>query len=130
MKFFLLLFFTLLDISLFANEKGVVDTNEHLEWQDNVEHPQLKWKLARGYCSQMRLNNFNDWRLPTKKELVDLSKETKYKKRFEYLGSSVYWSSNDDPKDDLNAVTIYSGNGFVSTSDKCDKFAVICVRGL
>jgi len=130
MKKVLLILFIFLGISLFANEKSVVDAHNNLEWQDNEEHIELKWKLAMGYCSQKRLSGFQDWRLPTKEELLLLSKEKGYKKNFQYMSDDVYWSSDDAPKDDLNAVTAYSGNGFVSTTDKCEKYAVICVKYL
>jgi len=128
MKNILLMLFVLLSMSLFAKEKSVVDTKHNLEWQDSEEHTELKWKLAKGYCAQMRLNSFEDWRLPTKEELLLFSKEKSYRENFQYMSDDVYWSSDDDPKDDLNAVTVYSGNGFISTTDKCEKFATICVR--
>jgi hypothetical protein len=70
----------------------------------------------------------DDWRLPTKEELVLLAKSQKLKKRFHYLDTELYWSSDVDKKDDLNSITVYMGNGFISATDACDKEGIICVR--
>jgi len=128
MKKILLMLFVLLSVTLFGKEKSVVDVNHNLEWQDNEEHIELKWKLAKGYCSQMRLNGFKDWRAPTKKELKSLFQNKNLKQKFTYLEDDVYWTSVEDEKDEVNAYTIYSANAFISVSDKCDKNFIMCVR--
>jgi hypothetical protein len=128
MKKILLMLFVLLSVSLFAKEKSVVDVKQNLEWQDDEEHIELKWKLAKGHCSQMRLNGFKDWRVPTKKELVNLFQNKKLKQKFTYLEDAIYWTSVIDEKDEINAYTIYSANAFVSVSDRCDQNFIMCVR--
>jgi len=128
MKMIIIVFLLLFSSFVSAKEKSVIDTKQNLEWQDNVEHIELKWKLARGYCSQMRLNGVENWRVPTKKELIRLFQNKKLKQRFTYLEDALYWTATEDEKDNLNAYTIYSANAYISVSDKCDKNFIMCVR--
>jgi hypothetical protein len=115
--------------SLNAAESGfIIDEKQHLQWQDNKEAQEDIWKMANGYCKQLRIGKYDDWRLPTKEELVSLSQSEKLKEKFVYLQEQVYWSSQSDKDEDLNAITVFSGNGFISSSDKCDKNSIICVR--
>ena len=123
-----ILLVSLLVFSSYAQERIVKDTKHHLQWQDNSEAEENIWKMAIGYCKQLDINTHNDWRLPTQIELVRLAKSESLKKQFQYLESYVYWSSDLDKNEELNAVTVFSDNGFVSSSDKCDKNFIICVR--
>lgn len=128
LKYFLSI--SLLVASLYAGEQGfVLDVSKQIEWQDNEEHNEMKYKLAEGYCKQLRLNGFDDWRLPTKEELVALSNNNALKKKFIYLQEALYWSSSlDKAYPLLNAYTVYSGNAHTALSDKCEDYYVICVR--
>ena len=128
MKRVLTMILLLVGIHLMAQDGTVIDTKNHLQWQDNVEHNELIWKLSRGYCSQLALGGFHDWRMSTKEELTALSKNKKLKKQFSHFEKALYWSASPDKNDDLSAHTIYSGNGHDSISDKCDKYFAICVR--
>ncbi|WP_457743803.1 Lcl C-terminal domain-containing protein [Sulfurimonas sp.] len=133
MKFLLIGLFVLYGFSVaVANNQTqhqvVVDKVHNLEWQDNVQRDELKWKLARGYCRQLHLNGFHDWRLPSHKELISLCQSQKIKKEFNFLDKALYWSLQNDKQEDLNAMTVYMGNGYLSSSDKCDKNFYICVR--
>ncbi len=127
LKYFLSIY--LLVTSLYAGDQGfVLDNKQHLQWQDNVEAEEKIWKLAVGYCKQLDLGGHNDWRLATQKELFTLSQSDKLKEKFQFLGAHVYWSSESDKNEELNAITVFTGNGFTSSSDKCDKNFIICVR--
>jgi len=108
----------------------VIDTQESLVWQDNREAVEDIWKMANAYCKQLHLNNSDIWRLPTKEELIELSKNQNLKQDFVFLQKGVYWSSEIDKNDEFSALTVYTGNGFVSSSDKCEKYFVMCVRDL
>jgi len=130
-------FYLLVIISLFSyaaadkliqNKRSVIDREHHLEWQDNREAKEDIWKLSVGYCNQLKLNSYDNWRLPSKKELSQLFKSESIKQKFIYLEDSIYWSKSLDSNDNFNAFTVYSGNGFQSLSDKCEKNAIICVR--
>jgi len=91
-------------IHLFAQQSVVTDNRNHLQWQDNMEHIELKWKLSKGYCSQMNLNGFNNWRIPTKMELITLFKNKKLNKQFSHLENAIYWSATEDEKDFIMCV--------------------------
>lgn len=119
-------FFLLIGISVFAEQNSVADKYNKIEWQDNGEKEIDIWKMGRSYCSQLEWSGHDDWRLPTKEELVSLSKHDDIK--FKHMKDDIYWSLENDPHDSFNAITVYTGNGFVSVSDKCDAYAFICVR--
>ena len=127
LKYFVSLSFLI--ISLHAVEQGyIIDKAQHLQWQDNSEADEAIWKMAVGYCKELKLAGHNDWRLASKEELVTLSKSDTIKEQFIYLEEQVYWSSEIDKDEDLNAITVFTGNGFTSSSDKCDKNFILCVR--
>ncbi len=109
---------------------SVIDAKHRLQWQDTLETEEFFdiWKNARSHCEGLHLDGYDDWRLPTKEELVGLARSKELKASFKHLQQSVYWSGEDDPQDDLNAITVFMGNGFVSTDDKCNDNYMICVR--
>jgi len=125
MKYLFILFLLLLRL-----EAADTIKYKNLEWQDDREQKEEIWKMARGYCAQLQLDGKSDWRLPTPKELQKLVKSHNLKKQFVYLEEGVYWSSKIDKDDEFSAITVYTGNGFISSSDKCDKYFVMCVRDL
>jgi len=125
--FLLLLFLP----SLFADVKetkgSVIDTKNHLEWMDStkIEEKEEIWKMANSYCHNLRYLQHSDWHTPS---LDEFKKLLEVKKYFRHLDDSVFWTSQEDSDDDLNAVEFYIGNGHVSTEDKCEKESVMCVR--
>ncbi len=113
---------------LFAIHAGglvVLDSQHNLQWYDSEEQFIEKWKLANLYCSELNVNGYDDWRLPSEAELVRFAKNQALKKRFVNLWDEVFWT---DDNGIFNATTVYSGNGFVTSSDNCEKYATICVR--
>lgn len=52
----------------------VTDQYTGLMWQSTEILPQ-KWENALAYCEKLQLGGFNDWRLPTLKELMTLVNE-------------------------------------------------------
>jgi len=108
----------------------VIDTQTHLQWQDipnNGEKDEIH-KLANSYCIQSRVGGFDDWRLPTKKELQELAKKMQNKQIFHYSDEVSYWTSDEDKEDELNAWAIYFPNAHAFTEDKCEKEHFRCVR--
>jgi len=83
------------------NDGTVTDINSGLMWQKD-EGPELNWEEAMKHCAQLNLAGYNDWRLPTIREigsLLDLSFKdgTWFHKQF-FPGTKTaplgfYWSS-------------------------------------
>ena len=132
MKIFL---FALLLIQLHASDwiktqDSVIDTKNHLEWQDTamLDEYEEKWAMSKQHCESLKLSNNNDWRLPSKEELIILAKDKVGQKKFSHLSDKVFWTSQEDKDNFINALCIYSGNGHLSSNDKCEVNSVMCVR--
>lgn len=75
----------------------VTDKDTGLMWQSTEILPR-KWENALAYCEKLQLGGFDDWRLPTIKELITLRNEkntspsidTNY---FPATRSAAYWTS-------------------------------------
>ncbi len=111
---------------------SVIDTKNHLQWQDtpSLEEYEEKWHMSQQHCDGLHLESLSDWRLPTQKELISLAKMRDTKKSFSYLEEQIFWSNDEDAENPLNAYTIYIGNGHKSSNDKCETNNVICVRSV
>jgi hypothetical protein len=127
----ILLFFTIiLKADVLQTKQSVIDTTHNLEWSDSQTLDEYFdiWRKANSICLNLSYGGHHNWRLPTTKELVSLSKNSSVKKAFRFMQEGVYWSSDDDQADDLNAMIVFIGNGFVSSDDKCGDNKMICVR--
>ena len=80
----------------------VIDNATGLEWQDDIDSVQKKWRdgvtyPAAEYCSTLPLDGYIDWRLPNKNELLSIIDYRKigpaiyseFVNKFSY----TYWSS-------------------------------------
>ena len=128
MKIVLLTF--LLIGTLFAKDKGyVIDKTQHLMWQQCKKSDSLDrafiFKSAQSYCNNLYYLGYDDWRLPTAKELQS-SIQNKTLKHLAYDG---YWSAEKDPKDpEDNALAVFAKNGHIYSQDFCEDTHIICVR--
>ena len=114
-------------------QNTVKDTKQQIEWldTDNMQKFNGIWKLANSSCEALHVNQQDDWRLPTKDELQQLGRSRKLKTKFKHLETALYWSKDiDQSSDGFSAYTVYTGNGFISSTDKCKKNKMICVRNL
>ena len=76
-----------------------LDERTGLMWQDNrfVESEKVTYFQAEKVCKEMRLGGYDDWRIPTIKELLSIVDYTKYDPAlldgFMIEEPSYYWSS-------------------------------------
>lgn len=120
----------ILTTMLFAKDQGyVIDKTQHLMWQQcqksNTIDRAFIFKSAQSYCNNLYYLGYDDWRLPTAKEL-QTSIRNKSLKNLVFDG---YWSSDKDPQDpEDNALVVFSKNGHIYSQDFCEDAYIICVR--
>lgn len=88
------------------NEDGTTkDLNSGLTWQEVPTTKGFDWKDAKAYCENLELGGYDDWRMPTAKELFSISD---FSEGWPYLDttyfslvnnthvdkSEQYWTSN------------------------------------
>ena len=127
--------FTINPQSYTDNGDGTItDNNTGLSWQQTEDFAARDWDEAITYAENMTLGGFDDWRLPTKKELsliLDYSRvspaiNTTY---FPSTNGSYYWTSTTYAFDTTNAWRVGFTMGGVSQIAKTDTLYVRCVRG-
>ncbi|MFD2914070.1 Lcl C-terminal domain-containing protein [Psychroserpens luteus] len=88
------------------NEEGIAtDLNTGLMWQEIPTTEGFDWEDAKAYCENLELGGYDDWRMPTAKELYSISD---FSEGWPYLDttyfslvnnthvdkSEQYWTSN------------------------------------
>jgi len=113
----------------------VIDNITKLQWQDNEEVGQVSktWEDAKSYCSSLSLGGYNDWRLPTRKELKSIVDYGKYDpaidSTFVNVTSYNYWSATTYAYDSSNAWYVNFYNGYDYWTGKTAEYYLRCVRG-
>ena len=119
------------------NGDGTVsDLNTRLVWQqgDSQNSREYDWDEAGAYCGKLVLAGKDDWRLPSRRELMSIvNYGTSYpavdEKYFPGCKSEYYWSSSTYTYNPLYAWDVYFGDGYVGANYKHDTYYVRCVRG-
>jgi hypothetical protein len=103
------------------NEKSV--RIGKLMWQDDEAAASVEkdWNGAIAYCEKLKLLGFDDWRLPTKDELVGIVDKSRsrpaIRKEFKNVSSGdypfYYWSSTTFEHYKGNAWVVYINDGGV-----------------
>ncbi len=110
------------------------DTRTGLMWQDNAVSAETKmsWPEAVDYCDALKLDGYDDWRLPNVKELytiVDLRREDPALiPGFRYRASKDYWSATQVVGDRDDAWLVYFEDGQINHYSKTRERHVRCVR--
>jgi len=121
--------------NLIINGDGTAtDTSTGLIWQQTTAPEKMIWQSALSYCENLTLGGYNDWRLPTIKELasiVDLSRynpaiDTSY---FPDTYASSYWSSSTVDSITSSAWVVSFMSGLVGYYGKSNSDYVRAVRG-
>jgi len=103
---------------LIDNGDGTVtDTDTGLMWQQATAPDTYSWQAALAYCADLSLGGYNDWRLPTYKELAALGDLSRFNPAFKTTyftdtQSSYYWSSTSYPGFEYIAFYIYFEDGY------------------
>ncbi len=120
-----------------ANKEVVIDKITGLMWQDDsaAKTIQTTWNDAKSYCTNLTLENYNDWRLPSIDEMMYIFDRHYYfpaidMNYFRNINGAVsYWTSSIKADDNTLAWTTNQYHG----SDEIDKTSqnhyVRCVRG-
>ena len=121
---------------------GVVkDYIYKLMWQDGDLSPQeMTHDEAVHYCENLNSAGFNDWRLPTIKELLSITDDTRFEpainKAFknvayettDHRGERWYWSQTKSAGASSSVWVVNSNDGFVGWRDVSSRRFVRCVR--
>ncbi len=133
----LTLLFTLSFTLLFAEATMVRDTHTGLMWEDtpHVKEVKITQPRAKAYCRELKLGGFENWRLPTIKELLGIVDYTRVSpatfKVFSYIeDESFYWTSTPvaDADDEYWGVNFKRGESS-RASEYYDRY-VRCVRDM
>ena len=121
---------------------GVVkDDIYKLMWQDGDLSPhEMTHDEAVHYCENLNSAGFNDWRLPTIKELLSITDDTRFEpainKAFknvayettDHRGERWYWSQTKSAGASSSVWVVNSNDGFVGWRDVSSRRFVRCVR--
>lgn len=120
------------------SKNGVAkDTATGLMWQDDDEIASIKkdWEGANQYCQDLRLADYNDWRLPNIYELATLLDNMKVERPysvtgFQNIALDFYWSSSTNVADQMSAWILNADYGYVNPyRGKLKTNSLRCVRG-
>ena len=133
---YLLLFSLLFSFSL-AEITMIKDTSTGLLWEDtpHVRETKITHPRAKMYCSELKLGDFQDWKLPTIQELLTIIDYRRTSpalmKAFNYVeDESFYWSQTvvADESDAFWGVNFKRGASS-KASEYYDRY-VRCVRSI
>lgn len=113
----------------------VRDNATGLEWQAMCFDKRMTWKEATKACEELHLGGHDDWRLPTRAELLALVDDTRCNPTidtdaFPGTPSEWFWTSTayaDDP--DTYAWIVDFSNGYSSVGYRDGDGRVRAVRG-
>ena len=112
----------------------VEDYITNLMWQDNIKVRTVKkeWQYAETYCSNLILGGYDDWYLPSRKELVSIVDYGSYDPSlgsiFKNFTSRYYWSSTKNARYSSSIWGVYFYDGRSHGYDKAGALYVRCVR--
>ena len=110
------------------DESITIDNNLNIEWTTEVPYSQYAWEDAVKYCEDFEYAGYDDWRLPTIKELTLSNDPFFHEDESSHEKVANLWSSNECAEKDFQGWIL----NFRMTWDiygKVFKGQVRCVRG-
>jgi hypothetical protein len=116
----------------------VTDLNTNLMWQKWDYHNNISaqsWQSAIGYCDSLGLEDYHDWRLPRRRELISIVNYGVFLPSIELTSfpdckTGAFWSYTTwAPLPDERAWTVFFDYGQTGPKLMSDPFYVRCVRG-
>ena len=139
MKLFLLcvLFTVTIWADGFINKENIViDSTNHLMWQDDQENIDHKENhiMTQIYCDDLILNGYINWRVPTLKEFLSIvdvkNKKIAIDKTFQFVKQFEYFSNTQFVHNTNQFWSIDFATGAIKTEDKNKENYVRCVRDM
>ncbi|HXI58807.1 MAG TPA: DUF1566 domain-containing protein, partial [Polyangia bacterium] len=111
----------------------VVDRVTHLTWERDVAADSFTWAEAGARCACLDLAGHDDWRLPTRIELVSLIDVTRQspaidRTAFPDTPSEWFWTSSPAADDPVSAWYVAFFDGDTHHMDQATAYHVRCVR--
>ncbi len=116
------------------SNKTVSCSETKLMWQDDKNSKTIMKNLKNAikYCRNLAFAGYSDWRLPNKKELLNIVDFTKDKpiinNAFKNTKWGYYWSSTGSTVNSANAWSVHLGYGGIKENFVGKGFYVRCVR--
>lgn len=95
------------------NNGTVTDLNTRLMWQEIPSSEGFNWEDANEYCENLELGGYNDWRMPTAKELYSISD---FSSGWPYLDTNYFSLVNNDYVD--KSEQYWSSNKYVGYTEE------------
>ena len=120
-----------IDSAFLISKEREYSINIDIAWIDNLmveDTPITKrytHKEAEQYASNLRLGGYNDWRLPTKKELLNIYK---HKSKLNNIKDIYFWTSTINQDNSTQAWVVSFDFGDGRWYNKTDTLFVRCVR--
>ncbi len=118
------------------DEKVVLDENTKLEWQRTISGDTYTFYQAITHCANLEYAGYDDWRLPTTKELASIMLQSSSGRvNTDYFvagtGSRQFWTSKRYVSDTNKAWTINFGSSTTNVTERetGEALYAICVRG-
>lgn len=110
----------------------VTDFNTGLMWQQVDDGVERVWADALSYCEDLVLGDYEDWRLPSRLELVSIVDYGRYDPSIHPVFSSHsrwHWTANTCVEDSGDAWAVDFEGGSAEDNGKDSLARVRCVRG-
>jgi hypothetical protein len=117
-----------------APEEIVTDDNTGLQWQRTLSASTFTWENAIVHCENLTYGGYNDWRLPSRKELDTLVDYGRFepainKAYFSDTQNGYYWTNTTYIGNTDRALIVDFELGFSQSRFKTESRRAKCVRG-